>query len=89
MTDKVTKEQYDAAVAAFGLLPNYNEQSRTALADALALSDLYPAPTPDETALIDAQVASALLSYTQLENPPADIVALASNLAVLKIEGRL
>jgi hypothetical protein len=51
---------------------------RTALSDALALADLYPAPTPEETAIIDAQVNAALAGFRALDNPPADVVALAA-----------
>jgi hypothetical protein len=52
--------------------------ARTALSDALALADLYPAPTPEETALIDTQINSALIGFQGLSNPPADVVALAA-----------
>lgn len=51
---------------------------RADLADALALADLYPAPTPEETAIIDAQVNAALAGFRALSNPPADVVALAA-----------
>lgn len=52
--------------------------TRAALSDALALSDLYPAPTPEETSLIDSQVAAALAGFRALPDPPADVVALAA-----------
>jgi hypothetical protein len=52
--------------------------ARTALIDALALADLYPAPTPEETAIIDAQVGAALSQYRALADRPADVVALAA-----------
>jgi hypothetical protein len=61
------------------------DAARTALSDALALADLYPAPTPEETAIIDGQVNAALASFSQLENPPADIVALAATLISWKV----
>ena len=77
-----------AREAALAALPNYNEQSRQALADALALADLYPS-SPEEAAIINAQIASALAQYRALENPPADIVSLASSLISLKTESML
>lgn len=54
--------------------------TRTALTDALALIDLYPAPTPEETAIIDAQVTAALAGFRTMTDPPADVVALAASL---------
>jgi hypothetical protein len=51
---------------------------RNALKDVLALSELYPAPTPEETALIDAQVVEALADFRALINPPVDVVNLAT-----------
>jgi hypothetical protein len=54
------------------------DSARTALQDALDLEALYPAPTTEETALIDTQVAEALAEFRALSSMPADIVALAA-----------
>ena len=54
------------------------ETARTALTDALALAPLYPAPTPEETLVIDTQVNAALAGFRALTDPPADVVALAA-----------
>lgn len=54
------------------------QTARSALQDALALAPLYPAPSPEETALIDSQVSAALALFRDLTDPPADVVALAA-----------
>jgi hypothetical protein len=51
---------------------------RTELQSAVDLYSLYPAPTPEETVIIDQQVTAALSAFRDLDNPPADIVALAA-----------
>ena len=79
----MTPEEWDSWFAAAG---NPNQDARAALADALALADLYPAPTPEETALIDAQVASALSLYRALDDPPADVVSLAAAVVAWRTE---
>ena len=59
---------------------------RTTLSDALALAPLYPAPSPDETAIIDAQVAAALAQFRALADPPPDVVALAAAVVAWRAE---
>jgi hypothetical protein len=73
-----TQEEQAELLAAFAALGNPWEEARTALSDAAALASLYPAPTPEETALIDSQINSALIGFQGLSNPPADVVALAA-----------
>jgi hypothetical protein len=53
---------------------------RESLTDAIALIDLYPAPTVEETALIDLQINDALTAFRTLSEPPADILAMSSSL---------
>lgn len=74
----VTDEEFAANLTASLAAAGAARSTGTALADALALADLYPAPTPEETAIIDAQVAAALTGFRALPNPPADVVALAA-----------
>jgi hypothetical protein len=80
----LTPEQRAVVLAAFdaSVEPQFvsgeRTAARTALTDALALADLYPAPTPEETSLIDSQVAAALDLFIALVSPPADVVSLAS-----------
>jgi hypothetical protein len=77
--DIVQREAELAQIAAAVAATNAAlQQNREDLANALELSALYPAPTPEETVIIDQQVAAALAAFRELDNPPADIVALAA-----------
>jgi hypothetical protein len=51
---------------------------RAALTAVLALAEAYPYPTPEETAIVDAQASAALDGFRALADPPADVVALAA-----------
>lgn len=75
-----------AAAQAWAAAADAPVAARAALSDALALADLYPAPTPEETALIDGQVAAALASYRALSGPPADVVSLAAAVVAWRTE---
>jgi hypothetical protein len=80
-TESQVVEYNQAIAAAAAALDATNaalQQNREALSNALALSALYPAPTPEETVIIDQQVSAALSAFRELDNPPADIVALAA-----------
>jgi len=63
-----------ALVSAYAAL----DSMRDALSAALSLADAYPYPTPEENAIIDNQVVAALTGYRALDDPPADVVALAA-----------
>jgi hypothetical protein len=64
-----------------------NNECRIALSDAIALaSPLSQALTPEETALVDSQVSSALAGFRALIDPPADVVALAAAIISLRSE---
>jgi hypothetical protein len=71
-----TPDEVEANMAAS--TPPDPGETRTALSVALNLTSIYPAPTPEETVIIDQQVAAALSAFRELDNPPADIVALAA-----------
>lgn len=53
-------------------------ECRAALSAVLALAETYPYPTPEETAIVDAQAVAALDGFRALAGPPADVVALAA-----------
>lgn len=95
-----TQEQYEARVAAFadqvptplGPMPSADADAymaalisvRESLTDAVQLAALSPYPTPEEQAIIDAQVSASLGLFRALADPPADVTALAA--AVLTLE---
>lgn len=74
----------EAANAALLEAVNAPHECRIALTEAVQLAALSPYPTPEEQAIINAQVASALALFRALPNPPVDVTALAT--AVLTLE---
>lgn len=70
----------DAIVAEAGAVG----KCRFALIDAVQLAAMSPYPTPEEQAIIDAQVSGSLALFRALPDPPADVIALAA--AVLTLE---
>lgn len=74
----VTDEEFAANLLASLAVADAGRAVAADLAESLALADLYPAPTPEETAIIDAQVTAALAGFRTMPNPPADVVALAA-----------
>jgi hypothetical protein len=79
----VTPEE---AIAAFAALPNYNEEARIALSTTLALTDLYAAADQAAKAVIDSQINNAIAQARALENAPADILELATKIALWRSE---
>ena len=74
---QVRRGMWDTRQAVFAASDAF-ESCRTALAAVLALAEAYPYPTPEETAIVDAQAAAALDGFRALNDPPADVVALAA-----------
>lgn len=58
-------------------------ECRASLNDAVQLAALSPYPTPEEQAIIDAQVADALALFRGLHDPPTDVIALATAVLTL------
>jgi hypothetical protein len=58
---------------------------RAALGEAVNLAALSPYPTPEEQAIIDTQVSSALALFRAIMDPPADLTALAAAVLTLKV----
>ena len=71
-------EAHMAVLAAAALAQSAVAAAKGALSDVLSLADAYPYPTPEENAIIDNQVVAALTGYRALDDPPADVVALAA-----------
>lgn len=76
----------EAANAALLALVNAPVECRQALTDAVQLAALSPYPTPEEQAIIDAQVSSALTLFRALPDPPADVTALAAAVLTLEVQ---
>jgi hypothetical protein len=76
-----TTEAANALVIANANAPH---ECRIALTEAVQLAALSPYPTPEEQAIINAQVSAALALFRALPNPPVDVTALAT--AVLTLE---
>jgi len=55
------------------------------LANAILVTQNSPYNTPEEQAIVDATVATALAEYRALNNPPTDITNLATELISWKI----
>jgi len=65
-----------ALVAGYAALENV----RNGIIDALALTSLYPTASPETDEVIRATVFAAFEEYENLQNPPVDVVNLASSL---------
>ncbi len=74
----------DAALAQQEAKAQSEDTARQSLTDAVQLAALSPYPTPEEQAIIDAQVSASLALFRALSDPPADVTALAA--AVLTLE---
>jgi hypothetical protein len=61
-------------------------ECRTSLTDAVQLAALSPYPTPEEQAIIDAQVSASLALFRALSDPPADVTALAAAVLTLEVQ---
>jgi hypothetical protein len=59
---------------------------RDSLNDAVQLAALSPYPTPEEQAIIDAQVSASLALFRALADPPADVTALAAAVLTLEVQ---
>ena len=74
-------DQEALMIAAAEVVWQTENTARNALTAVLSLLAAYPYPTPEETAIVDAQAASSLDGFRDLADPPADVVALAAAVA--------
>jgi preprotein translocase subunit Sec61beta len=75
----------DAANAAIVGAADAVETCRGSLTDAVELAALSPYPTAEEQAIIDAQVSASLALFRALDDPPADVTALAASVLTLEV----